>query len=267
MATPGDLLALALTKVGYRYSTGPTRTTGADGYFDCSGFTYFLDQHVGGPTPSWDPQSHLQALYCRDHGLLVPIDQAINTPGALLFEGPDHAYVGGFGIPGHVAVSLGNGSTVEAMGHAWGTCIGRAAGRGWSNAGLFPGIDYSQVGPTPTHPDPVPGPQLGDEMAIVIPAHGVYANGRRPFASLDFQDGNVVCYNAMKINWIGAPTTSKTFGDALVYDIPINGPFLGMEEGEEVRVMPNGDHIVQKNGSLVVVAGDGGVATATIVLP
>jgi len=69
------------------------------------------------------------------------------------------------------------------------------------------------------------------------------------------------------LKWRGAPTPAKAFGDALVYDIPINGPFLGMEEGEVIRVMPDGDHIIQKDGTLIVVAGDGGVATADIYLP
>lgn len=279
--TVGDLIRLGLSKVGYAYSTGPSRTTGADGYFDCSGFTYFLNQNVGGPTPGWDPQSHLQALFCRDHGLLVPgqvgsqaqIDAA--PIGACLFEGPAHAYIGGAGIPGHVAVKIGDNKTVEAMGHAWGTCVGRIHGRNWSNAGLFPSIDYGTSDSGGVNPDSIEGPQLGDDMSAVIPAHAKYVNGLKPWFQLDLQEGNVLAHNGARLTWRMPPGTKAPapfpFDKVVVYPIPINGPFVDMSEGEVVRVVKLNDgeelHLTQKDGSLVVVAANSGVATADIVLP
>lgn len=269
--TAGDVVALALTKVGFRYSQGPTRTTGQDGYFDCSGFTYFLLEHLGIRPPGWEAQSHLQALYDRDHGLLLPVEKAIVTVGALLYEGPQHAYVGGAGIPGHVAVSLGNGHTVEAMGHAWGTCIGNAFGRGWSNAGLFPNVDYATAVPTPPHPAPGPGPQLeGDTMSIVIPSRAkVGHDGREAYFNLNMQDDNVIAYNGAQLKW-RMPAGQKqpksvAFGEALVYDIPIKGPFIGMVE-DVGPVDVAGQVVYVPNNVLAVTSGDGGIAFADIVL-
>lgn len=260
--TVHDLLALALTKVGYAYSTrDDSRMTGAEGFFDCSGFTFFLNQHVGGPTPGFDPQSHVQALYCRDHGLLTSIDKSIATPGGLLFEGPDNAYVGGAGIPGHVAVSLGNGHTVEAMGHAWGTCIGNAAGRGWSNAGLFPDVDYSGA-VTPDHPAPVEGRELeGEEMATVIPARAAVVNGRAPCFVLDIQSDQIFAYNGATLKWRGAPTPAPAkLGTFLVYKIPTKGPHFGLSE-------PADRHTLLPSNVLCVVASDGGCAFADMTYP
>lgn len=276
--TVGDLIRLGLSKVGFRYFPGPTRDTGEDGYYDCSGFATFLERHAGNAAfPSFFG-SHDQALYCRDHGLLVPgalgsQEQIGNAPiGSMLFEGPMHAYVGGYNIPGHVVIKIGDNKTVEAMGRAWGVCVGRIHGRNWSNAGLFPGIDYDIPDTGDADPDSIEGPQLGDDMSAVIPSHATYfkngpLQGRKPFFNLDFQGGNVLAHNGVKLTWRGAPTKSVPFGDVLVYDIPINGPFLDMSEGEVVRVMPNGDHLVQKDGTLIVLAADGGVATADIDLP
>lgn len=260
MASVDELINLALSKVGYAYSQGPTRTTGQNGYFDCSGFTYFLLQHLGVRPNDWQPQSHLQALYCRDHGSLTTIQQAINTKGALLFEGPDNAYIGGAGIPGHVAVSLGNGHTVEAMGRAWGTCIGGAYGRGWSNAGYFPGIAYPGTQPT-NHPPEVTGLQLSEEsmsgMPTVIPAGSKVApNGRVPVISLDVQSGHIFAYNGARIVWRMDPhspfqTPVIGFGGA-IYRIPISAPHQGL---------------ALINGVLVVTAQDGGCALADVHLP
>lgn len=278
MGTVKDLLTLALSKVGYAYSQGPTRTAGTDHYFDCSGFTYFLNQHVGGPTPNWDPQSHLQALYCRDHNLLIPgglgsptqLAIARRTPGALIFEGPQHAYVGGENIAGHVAISLGDGHTVEAMGHAWGTCIGNFDGRGWCNAGHFPGIDYT-IALTQPHDGPVQGPQLqGDQMAIVIPSRArVGHDGREAYFDLDMQNDQVVAFNGAELHWRMPPGTKQPavvkFGEALVYDIPTNGPHTGMAEDVE-KVTVAGQDIYVPNNVLAVMAGDGGCAFADIIL-
>lgn len=266
-----DVIALALTKVGYKYSQGPTRTTGADGYFDCSGFTYFLLDHLGVRPADWQPQSHLQALYDRDHQLLTSIDHAIATPGALLYEGPDHAYIGGANIPGHVAVSLGNGHTVEAMGTAWGTCIGNAVGRGWSNAGFFPAVDYS-AGVVHPHPDPVPGPQLqGDQMPVLVPARAKPFGGRIANFALDIQSDKVIAYDGARLTWRMPPGDPQpkhvVFGTAVIYDIPTNGPHFGIVEDQAEVRLPDGTMILQPSNLMVVTAGDGGCAFADMTVP
>jgi hypothetical protein len=275
VANVQELLALALSKVGYAYSqVSPGRWTGANHAFDCSGFMYFLPETLGVRPPDWQPQSHLQALYMRDHSLLLnPHDfhdgwglvgdpnAARSIPGALVTEGPSHSYVGGAGIPGHIAMSLGNGHTVEAMGTAWGTCIGNFDGRGWSNAGLMPGIDYAGA-VTPPHPPPVQGQQLeGENMATVIPARAAVVNGRAPCFVLDVQSDNIFAYNGAKLSWRGAPTPAPAkLGAFLVYKIPTKGPHFGLTE-------PADRHTLLPSNVLCVVASDGGCAFADMLYP
>ena len=58
------------------------------------------------------------------------VEQALRTPGALLFR------------PGHVAISLGDGRTIEAKGSKYGVGIFSAHNRGWTTGGLIPGMRY-----------------------------------------------------------------------------------------------------------------------------
>lgn len=146
-----QLRDIAVTKRGYRYQVGPTRTTGADGYFDCSGLTTYSMRRLGinPPTISW-----LQARWCRDNNTLCSIEHALATPGALLFEGPNHAY-DGFLTHGHVVISMGNShDVIEARGHAYGVLVDSAIGRPWTNAALVPGLSYSAPTPLPVRVNP-----------------------------------------------------------------------------------------------------------------
>lgn len=71
--------------------------------------------------------SEQQQSWCSSAGTLISVQQGINTKGALLFQ------------PGHVAISLGNGKTIEAMNEQYGVRQGNANGRGWTAAGKIPG--------------------------------------------------------------------------------------------------------------------------------
>lgn len=82
------------------------------------------------PDGSWNQFAH-----CKSNGLAVSVAKAVDTRGALLFMGTQGSE--------HVAVSLGNGMTIEARGRAYGTGSWNSTGRPWSVAGLIPGIDYS----------------------------------------------------------------------------------------------------------------------------
>lgn len=149
--TGTQLRDIAVSKRGYRYEVGPTRCTGVDGYFDCSGLTTYAMRQLGinPPTVSW-----LQARWCRDNNTLCSIEHALATPGALLFEGPNNAY-DGFLTHGHVCYSMGNGhDVIEAKGHAWGVLVDSALGRPWTNAALVPGISYSVPTPRPVVVNP-----------------------------------------------------------------------------------------------------------------
>lgn len=101
---------------------------------DCSELvqTALGDLGVAAPDGHW-----VQWEWCRDRGAIIPITQAIDTPGALLF-----VYDGT--TEGHVAISRGDGSTIEARGRAWGTGNWPAQGRTWTHGALIPGIDYTE---------------------------------------------------------------------------------------------------------------------------
>lgn len=71
-----------------------------------------------------------QLPYFRQKGTAVSVDQALRTRGALLFR------------PGHVAISLGDGRTIEARGRDYGVNIFSAQGRGWTAGALIPGLKY-----------------------------------------------------------------------------------------------------------------------------
>lgn len=95
------------------------------------------------------PDGHwVQWAWCRDHGAIIPITQAIDTPGALLF-----VYDGS--VDGHVAISRGDGTTIEARGKAWGTGNWSVQGRAWTHGALIPGIDYTEDALMAMTPDDV----------------------------------------------------------------------------------------------------------------
>lgn len=87
---------------------------------------------TGVPDGHWN-----QWRWCADAGLLVSLTEAIDTPGALLFL-YDTTTVG------HVAISRGDGTTIEARGRAWGTGSWPVFGRTWSHGALVPGLDYEE---------------------------------------------------------------------------------------------------------------------------
>lgn len=126
--TVGRFLQAALAQNGneYEYGAGRNLNDADPDEFDCSGLVYWA-MHQAGIDPntvgSW---SGAQAQGSRR----ISVDEALRTPGALLFK------------EGHVAISLGDGRTIEAMSERHGVKIANANGRGWSHGGLIPGMDY-----------------------------------------------------------------------------------------------------------------------------
>jgi hypothetical protein len=130
----------ALTQVGntYRYGakvSGAVIDPKASGLpMDCSGLVSWAAASCGVVVPegSWG-----QFQACK----IITVEEGIATRGALL------------GIPAngaeHVAISLGNGTTVEEHDTASGCGIYPATGR-FSIAGILPGFTYT----TPTEGDP-----------------------------------------------------------------------------------------------------------------
>lgn len=116
--TTGQFVRRLVKHKGQEYEWGgTTKKTG----FDCSGLIYRTMLNAGFknfPRTSGE-------IY--NHSRKISVKEAINTRGAILWH------------EGHIAVSLGNGKTIEAMGEAYGVVIGDARGR-FTGGGLLPEI-------------------------------------------------------------------------------------------------------------------------------
>jgi hypothetical protein len=116
-------VALALQQAGktYRFGAEASPSDPNPRAFDCSELVEWCAARVG-INPKVPDGSAAQKAHCKP----ISVQQGINTKGALLF------------IPGHVAISLGNGKTIEAMSPTSGIRQGNVAGR-FKSAGLIPG--------------------------------------------------------------------------------------------------------------------------------
>ncbi len=119
----------ALAQNGDRYVFGaetrlndPNPTT-----FDCSELVQWAAAQVGVTIPDGTMN---QLPHIQRSGGSISVEEAMRTRGALLFR------------PGHVAISLGDGRTIEARGSRYGVGIFPANGRGWTAGGLIPGMQY-----------------------------------------------------------------------------------------------------------------------------
>lgn len=148
MATNFDIVraAVQVDARGGRYIFGAKGPVN----FDCSGFTHEVGRLCGSKIGHG---SKNQRDICSRAGLEITVDRAMRTPGALLFRMT--------GFPTHVAISLGNGSTIEAKGAKYGIGVFSGQGRRWTSGGYFPGISYAD----PTAPPPPP-PQVVDWAAL-----------------------------------------------------------------------------------------------------
>ncbi len=126
--TSGDFLQAALAQNGDRYVFGAeTRLNDPNPHtFDCSELVQWAAHQAGVTIP--DGSSN-QLAHVRRHGTEISVEQALRTPGALLFR------------PGHVAISLGDGRTIEARGRNYGVGVFNGRGR-FTSAGLIPGMRY-----------------------------------------------------------------------------------------------------------------------------
>lgn len=144
MAYASDFVRICLQQAGDRYVYGAEAAASNPDpdAFDCSELVEWACARVGVPFPDG---STYQEDACRRAGQIISVPKAVKTQGALLFR---HR-----GEQQHVAVSLGNGSTIEARGAAYGVgSFDAVRGRDWTAAGLIPGMVY---GAPPPVPDPV----------------------------------------------------------------------------------------------------------------
>lgn len=114
--------------------------------FDCSELIEWGCAQIG-VQPKVPDGSWLQARHVKEAQSLVSIERAIETRGALLFRFSSDPFAGGRPAYAHVALSLGDGRTIEARDTAHGVGVFPALDRGWTHAGLVPGVDYGAVPP------------------------------------------------------------------------------------------------------------------------
>jgi Putative peptidoglycan binding domain/NlpC/P60 family len=160
MVYAADLVGLLLRQTGDRYVFG--RETATDDpdpeIFDCSELVEWGCARLG-VTPRMPDGSWHQARHCRTHRTLTSLEDGRAVQGALLFRFSSDPFEGGRPAKAHVAVSLGNGSTIEARGSDWGVGSWEVDGRGWTHAGLVPGLDYGLPAEPPApggKPSPLP---------------------------------------------------------------------------------------------------------------
>ncbi len=103
--------------------------------FDCSELIEWAAKQVG---VEFTDGSWLQYLDLKQRGALMPVEEALRTPGALLFSFSEEPQPGaGRPSQAHVAISLGDGRTIEARGSEYGVGIFEAGDR-FEYAGLVP---------------------------------------------------------------------------------------------------------------------------------
>ncbi len=113
--------------------------------FDCSELTQWAAAQAGVSIPDG---AMYQYLDLKSQGQLLPVDEALHTRGALLFYFSSEPVPGG-GRPStaHVAISLGDGQTIEARGTSYGVNEFGGAGR-FNYAGVVPGLGEVMDEPT-----------------------------------------------------------------------------------------------------------------------
>lgn len=140
--------------------------------FDCSELTEWAAAQVG---IRLSEASYTQYLDMKAAGTLISVEEAINTPGALLFKFPSEPQPGQPRQDGsHVAISLGDGRTIEAMGTKYGVRIAEAGNR-FNYAALIPGMRYDDPPDTiDTSPPPLapPEPPEPDPLALAAERAG-----------------------------------------------------------------------------------------------
>jgi len=110
--------------------------------FDCSGLTQWAAHQAGFDLDAGAAHQYHQL---KSLGMLIPVDQAVHTPGALLFTFDGEPPTGAEPEEAHVAISLGNGKTIEAANPDDGVNSFDAGGGRFTFAAVLPGISDSAL--------------------------------------------------------------------------------------------------------------------------
>ena len=131
--------ALAQAGDPYVWGATPDAHNANPNGFDCSSLVEWAAAQVGIDLPR---TSYGQYLALQQQGATISVDQALHTRGALLFDFSTPPTPGG-GRPSeaHVAISLGDGHTIEAMDTQDGVRQGNASASRFNYAAIVPGMD------------------------------------------------------------------------------------------------------------------------------
>jgi N-acetylmuramoyl-L-alanine amidase len=153
-ASVQSLIDLLASRVGERYVLGarvPKDNAAWHGPWDCAELATWAVYRVTGrlhgvadPTDPpatadaysghWADEARLDPVAC------MPIGDGLMLPGVILIRAPVAT-----GRSGHVAISTGNGDTIEAYDSKKGVIRSRGSGRRWDYAYRVPGITYGEL--------------------------------------------------------------------------------------------------------------------------
>jgi cell wall-associated NlpC family hydrolase len=165
-----EFLRVAKAQIGDRYVFGAeAKLSDLDPeVFDCSELTQWAAHQAGTKIPDG---ATAQYLHLKEKGLLIPVSEAKNTPGALLFSFDREPRPGDGRTPGaHVAISLGDGKIVEAA-NSRAPVRETNAGNRFEYAAVLPGISDGTGTPVAAPAlAPTPEPALAPMPVVAEPA-------------------------------------------------------------------------------------------------
>lgn len=141
--TGDDIVLLGDQHVGEPYALGtlvPKDDANYKGPWDDAEFVSWLYYQTFGMLYGIDTVDGYSYFWSRDAntlGQIITIEEAKSTPGAAILR------LAGNGAVGHIAVSDGNGGTVEAHGREDGITNSVVDGRRWDMGVLVPGVTYN----------------------------------------------------------------------------------------------------------------------------
>ncbi|HKE56772.1 MAG TPA: peptidoglycan-binding domain-containing protein [Pyrinomonadaceae bacterium] len=155
MTTGKEMVTLAISRVGQKYENVlvPKNNANWHGPWDCAEFMSWLVFQSSGilygclddnaPPPQADAYTGAWRRDSANLGKRITVDRAAAIEGAFVLRFPP-----GPGMMGHVAISKGQGGTVEAKSHVAGVVEDKIDGRRWDTGVLIPGVTYDDTVPS-----------------------------------------------------------------------------------------------------------------------